>query len=128
MIRLTLAALFGLAFASPTFADQDTAQEQRRAECTERANDRDLTNRQEFVDFCVEHRDVEVKRYLDCVPRAEKRDFGTDNRRSFLEWCAEQENYDDAQADRFSYCNSQASEGNLRGDDREDYIRVCVRR
>ena len=98
-------------------------------ECTERADDRQyLTKDQEFVDFCVAHSDVEVKRYWSCASRADRDNLGTDSRETFLEWCVKKDHFADADADRFSYCNARAINQKLKGDERAQYVNGCVER
>ena len=129
MTRFTVVAMLGLALAPPSFADQTTSQEQRRENCTRQLEqNRHYTKRQEFLDFCVAHKDAEVQRYWSCASRADKGDLGTESRSSFLKWCVQRENYDDAQAGRFSYCDARASQRNLKGDDREEFVNECVER
>ena len=130
MTRFTVVAMLGFALvAPPAFADQNTSQERRRAECTDQvAHNQHFAKRQEFLDFCLAHTDVEVKRYWVCSSRADKANLGTDSRRGFLDWCVEEENYADAQAGRFSYCNARATNQNLKRDDREEFVNGCVER
>ena len=129
MTRFTVVAMLGLTLAPPAFADQNTSQERRRAECADQvAHNQHFAKRQEFLDFCLAHTDVEVKRYWVCSSRADNANLGTDSRRGFLDWCVEEENYDDAQASRFSYCNARATNKNLKSDDREEFVNGCVER
>jgi len=129
MTKFTILVFLGLAATPAAFGDQDTWQERRREECTERAYDRQhLTKDQEFVDFCVAHSDVEVKRYWSCASRADRDNLGTDSRETFLEWCVKKDHFADADADRFSYCNARAINQKLKGDERAQYVNGCVER
>jgi|SRR5688572_4139489 hypothetical protein len=129
MTKCTILVFLGLATTPAAFGDQDTWQERRREECTERAYDRQhLTKDQEFVDFCVAHSDVEVKRYWSCASRADRDNLGTDSRETFLEWCVKKDHFADADADRFSYCNARAINQKLKGDERAQYVNGCVER
>jgi hypothetical protein len=119
--------VLGLVLAQPAFAEDYSWKDKRQAECTQRANDRNMVNRQEFVDFCLTHNDAEVQRYWSCEPRADKRELGEDTRRSFLEWCVKQQkDYTPAQANRFAECNAQAAQQNIEGAYRDRYVARCV--
>jgi hypothetical protein len=129
MTRLPMVAFLGLVLASPALADQNASQDGRRAECTQQLErNQHYTKRGEFLDFCLAHKDPEVQRYWSCASRADKSNLGTDRRRSFLEWCVQSENYADAQANRFSYCDARASNKDLKGKDREKFVNGCVDR
>ena len=57
-----------------------------------------------------------------------QKDLGTDSRETFLEWCVKKDHFDDADADRFSYCNARVINQKLKGDERAQYVNGCVER
>ena len=119
--------LLGLVLAQPARSEEYSWKEKRQAECTQRANDRNMVNRQEFVDWCVNHNDAEVQRYWDCAPRADKRELGDETRKGFVDWCVKQgKNYSAKDANKYAECNAQATQNNLQGAYHDRYVERCV--
>jgi hypothetical protein len=127
MNRLYGMMLLGVVMVQPAFANDSSWNEKRQAECTQRADARNMVNRQEFVDFCLKHNDAEVQRYWDCAPKADARELGEDARRSFVDWCVKQsKSYTPKEANRFAECNAQATQQNLEGAYHDRYVSRCV--
>jgi len=127
MNRLYAVMLLGVVMVQPAFADEYSWNDKRQAECTQRADARNMVNRQEFVDFCLKHNDAEVQRYWDCAPKADARELGEDSRRSFVDWCVKQsKSYTPKEANRFAECNAQATQQNLQGAYHDRYVSRCV--
>ena len=90
MNRLIVLALLALVIGPAAFAAaQSPNSGQRTTECTQRANERHLNgaDRQEFVNWCVAHTDVESRRYPECASRADQRGLLGDSKGSFINSC-----------------------------------------
>jgi len=128
MSKFIASMIVGMVLMPSVYAADYSWADQRQAQCTQRANDRNMTNRQEFVDFCLYHSDAEVQRYWDCAPKADKRDLGVDTRRRFMDWCVKEGNYNKAELNSFANCNEQAAKENLEGSTRDAFVNKCVER